>query len=168
MDRDILTEIKTNSPLGAMLQLELMSPQPIYPMKEYLVHAWALHSAEDLEPHQEIDMPDWVIKVEGADVRYKEIDGLWYFYRPAFFNNTHPLYMVKEVLGVYDVLDGRQMGILANMINYAHNNPSGLDGHNGYLIAEKLFVLIAFMLPRLGDDDMMDVLVNYKIWQDTL
>ena len=52
------------------------------------------------------------------------------------------------------------------IVIYTH--PSGLDGHNGYLIAEKLFVLIALMVSKLGDADMLDVLVNYKIWQETL
>lgn len=154
--------------MGPLLRLKKMDPQPIYPMIEYTVYEACLWSKDDLDPKQTIDMPDWGFDADEEQIRYREIEGDWYFCLAPFFNHTAPKEAVRSVLGEFGFLDDRQMGILGNMINYAHNDPSGLDGHNGYLIAEKLFVFLSLLIPRVKRDDLMDALADLVIWEHTL
>lgn len=88
--------------------------------------------------------------------------GLWYWVRPAYYNQSNPLQDVRKALAPLGVFTGRQMGLIANCVNYAHNKPSGLPAHNIMALVGHLYGLLAPAIAHLNDEQIKSAIDQYQ------
>lgn len=88
--------------------------------------------------------------------------GLWYWFRPAYHNWSNPLEDVGKALLPLEVFTARQIGLIANCINYSHNTPSGLPAHNILALVGHLYALLAPAIAHLSREQIKSVVDQYQ------
>jgi hypothetical protein len=89
-------------------------------------------------------------------------NNLWFWIRPPYANLSDPRGNVKETLDPLALFTSRQIRLVANCINQAQNDPAGMPAHNLIVLIDKLYMLLAFALNLLRDEQKVGLVERYK------
>ncbi len=102
--------------------------------------------------------------ISPAGITVVKRNNLWFWVRPAYYNLNSPKDQVKETLQPLGVFDERQMRLIANCLNYQHNDPAGLGCHQVNLLVSKLYVLFNLTLTLIDDpEEKRGIIEAYRV-----
>lgn len=146
----------------------VMNPQP----KADDISFWPIAYSEHLvswglsDPNEDPVGSEFILLPKGiSPVGMKAVkrNNLWYWARPAFYNLSNPKNQVFETLHPLGIFDERQVRLIANCLNYQHNDPAGLGCHQANLLVSKLYVLLNLTLALIDPEEKARIVEAYWV-----
>lgn len=115
---------------------------------------------DDPETSEFLPLPD---DIEPIGINVIRRNNLWFWIRPEYYNLGNPKDNISDILTPFGLFDDRQIRLIANCLNYQHNDPAGLGCHNVNILVAKLYTLLRLTMDHIDPDDITKIAENYKI-----
>lgn len=86
---------------------------------------------------------------------------MWFWVRPRYYNLSCPVTDARATLVPLKIFSDYQMKLIASSLNYADNDPAGLDSHQSSLLVANLYTLLALALASQSENQIIDLVETF-------